>query len=65
MLSLSSCSNTVGNEKTTKAQTLNKQQKVEFGTVLAVRTVPIKADTNPRAAILRLKLSSNQTPNTR
>ena len=49
MLSLSSCSNTIGKEKTKTTQTLNKQQKVEFGTVVAVRTVQIKADTKTSA----------------
>jgi len=43
VLSLNACTNTT-NKKPKTIQTLNKQQKVELGTVVAVRTIQIKPE---------------------
>ena len=50
ILNLSSCSNKVENNKINTPnpnQALNKQQKVELGTVVSIRIFEVKADSNP------------------
>lgn len=46
MLILSACSNTVDNNNSNTVQTLNQQQRVETGTVVAVRMVQLKPNAN-------------------
>jgi len=48
--SISACSNTPKKPKYKTIQTLNQQQKVEYGTVLAIRTFKINSDTQSASA---------------